>query len=425
MPVPWVSAQAGINGKFFVPRLLHREGRLAAMIVPFWYNRKQFSHRILQKAYWNMPNFYHSELEGARIHSLLVKKVWFELSRYHKRKSLEAWGFVDLCNRRFQRDLLSICQSHSFRTLREGNPGIFISWSDISLEAIRFFHSIGWKTVTMQLNCGTLEESLIETECQRYPNMREKSYLAVPGFHERTLQEYQETDHIISNSNWGRDFLLSQGIPKEKISLIPFAFEGTNERKFHRIYPESFNSGRPLRVLHIGQMSLRKGIGRFFEAIESMRDLPVEFTFAGSVNVPITPEILSNCKVRILGVVPLEKINELYRDSDVFLFPTLSDAFGLTQLECMAWKLPLVASRHCGDVVLPGVNGLRLETVTADNIIGAVRHFLNRPDDLPRFSNGCCIPNKCSLKYFGESLLRIESILYPLSDKLTNSTEVT
>lgn len=420
-----MSAQTGLNGKFFVPRLLHRDGRLAAMIVPFWYDRKQIAYRVLQKAYWNLPNFYHLELDGAKIYSMLVKRVWFELSRYHRRKSCGAWEFVDLCNRSYQRDLLSICKSSSFRSLREGPPGIFISWSDISLEAIRFFHSIGWKTVTMQLNCGSLEESLIETECQRYPNMQEKSYLAVPGFHERTLQEYRETDHIISNSGWGFDFLLSQGIPKGKTSLIPFAFEGTSERKFQRVYPESFDSGRPLRILHIGQMSLRKGIGRFFEAIERMRDLPVEFTFAGSISVPITPEISSNDKVRILGVVSLEKINELYRDSDVFLFPTLSDAFGLTQLECMAWKLPLVASRHCGDVVLPGVNGLRLETVTAESIVAAVRHFLEHPADLPRFSSGCRIPPECTLDHFHESLIQIESLLYPASTNSNNRSQST
>ncbi len=413
MNIPWVSAQIGLNGRFFVPRLLHRHGRLTAMTVPLWYKKGNFVDELLRKFYWNAPNFYHAELEGVPIYSMRANKVWFELTHYRRRKSLDLWDFIDRNNKSYQRGLLRTIKSKAFRSIREGRPGIFISWSDISLEAIRFFHSIGWKTVTMQLNCGELEESLIATECQRYPNMQEKSYLAVPGFHARTMQEYRETDHIISNSGWGREYLLSQGIPKEKISLVPFAFEGESARKIERVYPKAFDFRRPLRVLHIGQMSLRKGIGRFFEAIERMRDLPVEFTFAGSINVPITPEIASNDKVRILGVVSLDKIHELYQDADVFIFPTLSDAFGLTQLECMAWKLPLVASHHCGDVVLPGVNGLRLETVTADSIVKAVKHFLNQPDDLPRFSKACCVPDECSLDYFGDSLIRIESLLYP------------
>ena len=55
-----------------------------------------------------------------------------------------------------------------------------------------------------------------------------------------------------------------------------------------------------------------------------------------------------------------ETAARFYREADVFLFPTLSDGFGLTQLEAQAWRLPVIASRFCGDVVQDGVNGLLL-----------------------------------------------------------------
>jgi glycosyltransferase involved in cell wall biosynthesis len=45
-----------------------------------------------------------------------------------------------------------------------------------------------------------------------------------------------------------------------------------------------------------------------------------------------------------------------YERADLFLFPTLSDGFGLTNLEAQAWSLPIVASRFCGEVVRDGVN---------------------------------------------------------------------
>lgn len=409
----WISAQLGINGKFFVPRLLHRQGRLAGMLVPLWYREESWAYRLLSRLYWNAPNFFHPELAEVPVQTMLGAKLRFELTHLRGRRTLPTWDFIARSNDAYQHGLLAALQSRDLATLRAGPPGIFISWSDISLEAIRFFHGIGWKTVTMQLNCGQLEEDLIAGECARYPAMTEKSFRAPAGFHAQTLQEYHETDHVISNSLWGREYLVSKGIAPEKISMIPFAYEGEGERGFVRQYPAAFNATRPLRVLHIGQMSLRKGIGRFFEAIHAMRDLPVQFTFAGSIGVPIPPEIAANPRVKILGVVPREQVEALYREADVFLFPTLSDAFGLTQLECMAWRLPLIASRHCGDVVRPGVNGLRLAEVSAASITEAVKFCLHHPGELSRWSAGCQVPEDCSMASFGQALLDIEERLFP------------
>jgi glycosyltransferase involved in cell wall biosynthesis len=409
----WISAQLGINGKFFVPRLLHRQGRLGAMVVPLWYREESWAYRLLSRIYWNAPNFFHPELKDAPVKTMLGTKLRFELTHLRQRRALPTWDFIARINDAYQRGLLATLRSRDMAALRAGPPGIFISWSDISLEAIRFFHGIGWKTVTMQLNCGQLEEDLIAGECARYPAMTEKSYRAPAGFHARTLQEYHETDHVISNSAWGRESLLAHGIPAGKISMIPFAYEGEGEHGFVREYPATFDAARPLRVLHVGQMSLRKGIGRFFEAIQAMRDLPVEFTFGGSIGVPIPPEIAANPRVKILGVVPRKQVEALYREADVFLFPTLSDAFGLTQLECMAWRLPLIASRHCGDVVRPGINGLRLSEVSAASINEAVRFCLNHPAELSRWSTGCQIPPDCTMAAFGQALLEIEERLFP------------
>lgn len=383
------------------------------MFVPLWYRERSWAYRFLSRLYWNAPNFFHPELADASVKTLIGSKLRFELAHLRQRRTLPVWDFVARSNEAYQRGLLAALRSRDMAPLREGTPGIFISWSDISLEAIRFFHGIGWKTVTMQLNCGQLEEDLIAAECARYPAMTEKSYRAPAGFHARTIQEYHETDHVISNSAWGREYLMTNGIPPEKISLVPFAYEGEAERGFIRQYPASFDEARPLRILHVGQMSLRKGIGRFFEAIQAMQDLPVQFTFAGSIGVPIPPEVSANPRVQILGVVPREKVEALYRKSDVFLFPTLSDAFGLTQLECMAWRLPLIASQHCGDVVRPGINGLRLSEVSAASITEAIRYCLANPAELSRWSAGCQVPAECSMESFGQALLDIEKRLFP------------
>jgi glycosyltransferase involved in cell wall biosynthesis len=42
----------------------------------------------------------------------------------------------------------------------------------------------------------------------------------------------------------------------------------------------------------------------------------------------------------------------------VFVLPTLSDGFAITQLEAMAHGLPVIATPNCGNVVTDGQDGL-------------------------------------------------------------------
>ena len=83
--------------------------------------------------------------------------------------------------------------------------------------------------------------------------------------------------------------------------------------------------------------------------------------------------------VRFLGPVDQATAGRLYREADIFLFPTLSDGFGLTQLEALGHGIPVVASKNCGRVVEHGTNGLLLSAVTPEAIAEAVMQFLRDP----------------------------------------------
>ena len=410
--VPWVSSQIGINGQFFVPRLLWSMHRLERMLVPLWYDAASPAYRMLSRFYWNAPNFFHPELARAPIRTFLKEKILSELLLRGVRSQGDRWRLAQAHNERFQAAVLRYLKGRDFRPVRNGPRGVFISWSDISGRLITFFHEIGWKTVTMQLNCGALEEEIIAAENERYPDLAETGFRAPAGFHEQTANEYKNTDHIISNSPWALRYLDGLGVARTKTSMLPFAFEGQGRLAAPRSYPPRFSQNRPLRVLHIGQMSLRKGIGRLFEAIEELRDDPVRFTFAGPIAVTLPVRVNRNENVEILGLVDRAKVDELYAGADVFLFPTLSDAFGLTQLECMAWRLPVIASPFCGEVVASDVNGIILPTVTSGSIAAAVRRVIANPACLSQFSENCRIPEACSLAAFGAGLLRIEDLLF-------------
>src|SRR5262249_18435201 len=150
-------------------------------------------------------------------------------------------------------------------------------------------------------------------------------------------------DQIVVNSDWSRQSLEREGIAADKIQVVPPAFEPTPETaKVHRDYPREFSRGRPLKVLFLANVSLLKGIGPVLEAVAEARDSPVELHIVGPVLVSIPARFRDRPQTHWHGPVSRSGTARHYREADVFLFPTFSDGFGLTQLEAQTWRLPVI-----------------------------------------------------------------------------------
>ena len=133
-----------------------------------------------------------------------------------------------------------------------------------------------------------------------------------------------------------------------------------------------------------------------FDAIKLLKNEPVDFTFAGPIGVRIPEEISRLQNVRFLGPVDKAAAEALYRESDVFLFPTLSDGFGLTQLEAVGHGLPVIASRNCGAVVEHGVSGVVLPEVSPEIIADEIMKLANNRDALHALRADASLPRACS-----------------------------
>jgi glycosyltransferase involved in cell wall biosynthesis len=132
------------------------------------------------------------------------------------------------------------------------------------------------------------------------------------------------------------------------------------------------DGGERLEVLFLGQVSLRKGVGRLLEAMRALRDEPISLTLAGPGE--IDPSMWADLpQVRWVGVIPRSEVGRCYEAADLFILPTLSDGYALTQLEALAHGLPVLASRRCGNAVTPGTNGWLLDDLEPQTIADAIR----------------------------------------------------
>ncbi len=325
---------------------------------------------------------FHADLAQASVHAFIGSLVRFELAQRIQKTS--GWQRLMARNCWFQQQAIQLLNDTITPRLNS-RPTLF-AYSYAALELLRYSKTRGWRTILGQIDPGPVEEKLVLEEHTRYSTYQSNWQPAPSEYWSNWQEECSLADRIVVNSLWSSQALQQAGIPANKIDIIPLAYEPPEQAHgFMRTYPLAFSAERPLRVLFLGQVNLRKGIAALLEAAELLRDQPIELWLVGSQDIAKSSQD-KHGHIRWIGSVPRSATAMYYQLADVFVFPTLSDGFGLTQLEAQAWKLPIIASRYCGEVVQDRVNGLILREVTGEAIAETLHFCLNNPRQLEAFA---------------------------------------
>lgn len=377
----WICCQLGAREHYAIPRALHKQGKLKYLITDTWVSRYSPIHLLPKFIGTNLRERYHPELNNAPIKAFNRGSVTWETAQ--KFANVNDWQRIIERNCWWQQRVL---QKLKKLRLRDNNITLF-AYSYAALELFEYAKSQGWKIVLGQIDPGVVEEKLVFRESKKYPQYEPNRPVLPLEYWSNWRQECNLADEILVNSPWSAQALAKTGVRHNKIKVIPLAYETVQKRKdFVRTYPENFSDQRPLKVLFLGQVILRKGVAAIFEAIELLDNKPIEFWFVGEVGIKLPKQLKKHPQIKWLGSVPRSQTSHYYRQADVFLFPTLSDGFGLTQLEAQTWKLPLVTSQFCGSVVKDKINGLILPGVSGKAIAQVLNFCFYNPQELERFS---------------------------------------
>jgi glycosyltransferase involved in cell wall biosynthesis len=283
-----------------------------------------------------------------------------------------------------------------------------MAYSYAALDIFRLARARGWQTVLGQIDPGPQEERIVARLHDEDPGQGGGWQPAPFRYWSSWREECALADRIMVNSPWSKAGLVEEGVPAERIRVVPLAYkEPEGVARFQREYPLEFTPLRPLRALFLGQINLRKGVGPLLDAIRLLRGEPIEFSFVGPIQISIPRDLRDDPRVRWIGPINRKDTDRFYREADIFLFPTFSDGFGLTQLEAQAWKLPIIASRFCGEVVENGRNGWLLPHVTADAIAAILRRCRWSPESLQEVSANSGLTERFDLAHVGEQWLDV------------------
>lgn len=147
-----------------------------------------------------------------------------------------------------------------------------------------------------------------------------------------------------------------------------------------------------INMLFVGNIIHRKGVHLIIEALKLLRYrytyLPeMKLWLAGNAPDKRYVEGLRNVvagtgiKLVYKGWLDHEELEELYLSSDIFLFPSTDENFGIALAEAMGYGLPCVAFLDSGsdDFLKPDINAIAVERGNVEAFAEAIKNLIDNP----------------------------------------------
>jgi glycosyltransferase involved in cell wall biosynthesis len=153
----------------------------------------------------------------------------------------------------------------------------------------------------------------------------------------------ERADRIITVSHFTKRVIVEKyGINPDKISVIHNA-----------VYPIGESEKKNI-VLFLGRLTIQKGPEFFLRAAKKVLEQEdTRFVVAGSGDM--LPRLISQAiklgianKVIFTGRLTEEEVKHLYRISNVYVMPSVSEPFGITALEAISAGTPTIVSKTAG-----------------------------------------------------------------------------
>jgi glycosyltransferase involved in cell wall biosynthesis len=395
-----IVAQKGAREHFLAARALRAKGQLAGLVVD-WYGFGGAAGQLVGlfgKAARSAVGAKSDSLPAEVVHPLRLLGLW---SKWTERGAARRGAL----NEGYDRTDAAFARAVGRLKLPE--HCVFFGYSYASLEALEVEKQRGCLTIVDQIDPGPAEYKLVAEEMVRYPELAGAPETFPSGHFDRCRREWELADVIIVNSEWTREAIVAEGADPGKIELLPLAYEvdGGRQTTDHRQRTTDRGS---LKVLWLGQVNVRKGIHYLIEAARMLEKEAVEFVIAGALG--IRPEVVSTAprNMKWVGPVPRSQASEFYRQSHVFVLPTLSDGFAITQIEALAHGLPVIVTPNCGRVVEDGATGFIIPPRDAGELAEAIMNLVRNRGLIAEMRPRCIEAAKTfSIDAYARRLLQI------------------
>jgi glycosyltransferase involved in cell wall biosynthesis len=249
---------------------------------------------------------------------------------------------------------------------------VFHGWMGQSLASISAAKHLG--AVTLVENAGRhpghFHKASLE-ECDRFNIKKsERSPILPTALIHRMEREYEICDRIVVPSTVAHGSFAEFGFADKAVVVFP----GVNDQ-FFSPRPRQERQ-KPFRVCFAGRVELAKGAGYLLQAWNRLALPNAELVLAGEARPEMNALLQTHAdsSVRLSGFLPARELVNAYRESDLFVLPSLNEGFAQVLLEAMACGLPVVATELSGakDCTTEGMEGFIVPARDVDRLAEAI-----------------------------------------------------
>ncbi len=165
----------------------------------------------------------------------------------------------------------------------------------------------------------------------------------------------KKSDRVIAVSNFTKDKIIKNyDADKNKIDVVYNAID-KNEFNSDLNYENHFNFHDKKVVLFLGRITLHKGPDCFLYVAKKVLEKNKDVIFIVSGSGDMDQQIIEQAadlgiadKVLFTGFLRGEQLKRVYKMANLYVMPSVAEPFGITPLESLASKTPVLISKQSG-----------------------------------------------------------------------------
>jgi len=259
------------------------------------------------------------------------------------------------------------------------------AYEDGALETFIAAKKIGLKCIyDLPIAYHVKLKELLEKEVESKPIWAQTLGGGINDSEEKLLRKKKElelADVVVVASDFVRNSLPDWAREK-KIIQSPF---GTPTKICnHNNLVKSKN--KKLRVLFVGSMTQRKGLGDLFEATKFLNMDEVELVVLGTMVLPKSFYDSFNVSYTYEPTRSHKEVLSLMRSCDVFCLPSIVEGRALVMQEAMSQGLPIIITPNTGgeDLIETGKTGFLVPTQSPEKIAEKIEWFVKNKQEISK-----------------------------------------
>lgn len=225
--------------------------------------------------------------------------------------------------------------------------------------------------------------------------------LAIQRISNELLELAANTDRLVSLTEWYKKVLITNGVPADKIALIPQALTIAQTTVLPARREKDPSRRLPLKLVFIGRIQPQKGVDLLIEAASSFTPGEVQVDLYGKEEDTdfyrkCMTDLATTETVTFRGMLKREEVLDTLAEYDMLCLPsTVSEMSSLVIQEAFAAGIPVLASKGHGNAeqVKDGHNGLLFDFKSAASLRAKITELVSDPELQPRLKKNVTPPS--------------------------------